>query len=172
MTLRPLYGIEALRRSTLHPLMQKAFERLRQACAAAELDIFLVSGTRTFEEQRRIYDQGRITPGPIVTHAKPGTSYHNFGMAFDVCRCEGGTLTRAAVRLRWDWTMEPVAAAAKGLGLLWGGAWQAADGNHFQTDYDHLDLAGLQRIYPDGWKPGLSDPGAIEQLVPSWDRFA
>lgn len=39
---------------------------------------------RTFEEQAAIYAQGRTTPGKIVTNAKPGQSFHNYGLAFDV----------------------------------------------------------------------------------------
>jgi hypothetical protein len=47
------------------------------------------SGYRSFEEQTRIYNQGRLTPGPIVTKAKPGTSSHNYGCSSDWCLWEG-----------------------------------------------------------------------------------
>lgn len=40
-------------------------------------------GLRTFEEQTALYAQGRTKPGRIVTKAKPGESYHNYGLAFD-----------------------------------------------------------------------------------------
>lgn len=36
---------------------------------------------RTFEEQEAIYAQGRTKPGKIVTNARGGQSYHNFGLA-------------------------------------------------------------------------------------------
>jgi len=49
----------------------------------AGIDVILTSGTRNNAEQQRIYDQGRTTPGDIVTNAPPGTSWHNYGLAFD-----------------------------------------------------------------------------------------
>lgn len=39
---------------------------------------------RTFQEQDAIYAQGRTTPGNIVTYAKGGQSYHNYGLAVDI----------------------------------------------------------------------------------------
>lgn len=44
----------------------------------------IVQGLRSLEEQAKLYNQGRTTPGPIVTKAKPGTSMHNYGYAVDV----------------------------------------------------------------------------------------
>jgi len=35
------------------------------------------------EEQAMLYAQGRSRPGKILTQAKPGQSYHNYGLAFD-----------------------------------------------------------------------------------------
>lgn len=40
-------------------------------------------GFRSFEEQLALFAQGRTKPGRIVTKAKPGESYHNYGVAFD-----------------------------------------------------------------------------------------
>lgn len=40
---------------------------------------------RTFQEQDFLYQQGRTRPGTIVTWAKPGQSYHNYGLAVDIC---------------------------------------------------------------------------------------
>lgn len=39
---------------------------------------------RTNKEQDEIYSQGRTKPGKIVTYAKGGQSYHNYGLAIDV----------------------------------------------------------------------------------------
>ena len=41
-------------------------------------------GFRSFAEQQRLYDQGRTTPGSIVTGAEPGESWHNYGLATDI----------------------------------------------------------------------------------------
>jgi peptidoglycan L-alanyl-D-glutamate endopeptidase CwlK len=40
--------------------------------------------TRTFDEQEYLYAQGRTRPGKVVTNARAGKSYHNFGLAFDI----------------------------------------------------------------------------------------
>lgn len=39
---------------------------------------------RTFAEQDALYAQGRTKKGPIVTKAKGGQSYHNYGLAVDI----------------------------------------------------------------------------------------
>jgi D-alanyl-D-alanine carboxypeptidase len=41
----------------------------------------IVQSLRTFDEQAKLYAQGRTTTGPIVTNAKPGQSLHNYGVA-------------------------------------------------------------------------------------------
>ena len=38
----------------------------------------------TWSEQDALYQKGRTTPGPIVTNAPAGYSYHEFGSAVDV----------------------------------------------------------------------------------------
>lgn len=43
---------------------------------------------RTFAEQEAIYAQGRTKPGAIVTNAKGGQSYHNYGLAVDIVLIE------------------------------------------------------------------------------------
>jgi peptidoglycan L-alanyl-D-glutamate endopeptidase CwlK len=45
--------------------------------------IRIVQGLRTFEEQNALYAKGRTTPGPRVSNAKGGQSYHNYGLAID-----------------------------------------------------------------------------------------
>lgn len=82
-------------------------------------------------EQQNIYDQGRTSPGAIVTNAKPGDSYHNYGLAFDVVPVAYKTLP--------DWNpagplWQKVGAIGKSFGLEWGGDWTPAkrDLPHFQ----------------------------------------
>lgn len=47
------------------------------------LAVRIVQGLRTFEEQDELYQKGRTTKGPRVTNAKPGSSYHQYGLAVD-----------------------------------------------------------------------------------------
>jgi peptidoglycan L-alanyl-D-glutamate endopeptidase CwlK len=52
-------------------------------CHSVSLDILITCTLRPLDEQQRLYDQGRTTPGHIVTNAKPGQSAHNYGLALD-----------------------------------------------------------------------------------------
>ena len=45
---------------------------------------------RTFKEQAEIYAKGRTAPGKIVSNARPGRSWHNYGMAVDIVLLVGG----------------------------------------------------------------------------------
>jgi peptidoglycan L-alanyl-D-glutamate endopeptidase CwlK len=49
----------------------------------ANIAVRIVQGLRTIEEQNVLYAQGRTKPGNIVTNAKSGSSYHNYGLAID-----------------------------------------------------------------------------------------
>lgn len=42
-----------------------------------------IAGFRSFQEQTQLYAKGRTTQGPIVTRAKAGFSFHNYGLATD-----------------------------------------------------------------------------------------
>jgi len=57
--------------------------QVQAACAARGVRIVWVQGLRTWEEQDALYRQGRLTPGKVVTRARGGESWHNFGMAAD-----------------------------------------------------------------------------------------
>ena len=53
-------------------------------CAEKPYHRIIVYGARTVETQQRLYAQGRTTPGPIVTRAKPEQSAHCYGAACDI----------------------------------------------------------------------------------------
>jgi len=50
----------------------------------------ILYGYRSIQEQNEIYAQGRTKPGKIVTNAKGGQSFHNFGLAIDIYPEIGG----------------------------------------------------------------------------------
>lgn len=85
-----------------------------------------------------MYAKGRTKPGKIVTHAKAGGSYHNYGLAIDFClMLKGGKEvswdrnkdTDADNKKDWD----EVVAAFKHFGWEWGGDWSNfKDYPHFQ----------------------------------------
>lgn len=85
----------------------------------------VTSTYRTFAEQDILYAQGRTSPGNIVTNAKGGQSFHNYGVAFDVAINRNGVL---------DYNITPfIAWIGKFIGLEWGGDFaNFVDKPHFQ----------------------------------------
>jgi len=84
-------------------------------------------GLRTFEEQERLWRQGRQTEGPVVTNAKAGQSPHNYGCATDWTIWDGGTPL-------WpksgDSVWKVYEDACDKVGLRWGGAFSKVDCPH------------------------------------------
>jgi RHS repeat-associated core domain len=83
---------------------------------------------RTLEEQNNLYAQGRTRPGPIVTNARGGQSYHNFGLAIDVYMMDKNG------RVDFNQVVPPaVVEIARQEGFEWGGNWRSfRDNPHFQ----------------------------------------
>ena len=80
--------------SKLTPLTQLAARRFMAAVVPAMAkhgyEVRITSGMRTYAEQNQLYSQGRSTKGPIVTNAKGGWSWHNFGCGFDITLFKDG----------------------------------------------------------------------------------
>lgn len=108
--------------------------KLVERCYNRGVNIRITHGLRTNEEQASLYAQGRTVPGPIVTKAKPGYSYHNFSLAIDFVLLQGlydmkydGDNDGLA-----DWV--EVVTEAKKLGFEWGGDWWSF------KDYPHFEM--------------------------------
>ena len=54
-------------------------ERMREK----NINPLIYCGFRSFSDQAKLYALGRTESGKIVTNAKEGQSYHNYGLAFD-----------------------------------------------------------------------------------------
>lgn len=105
--------------------------------------IRVVQGLRTIEEQNALYAQGRTAPGKIVTNAKGGKSYHNYGLAIDFAIMYDMDKNKTYEKLSWDifydhdkdgkrdW-ME-VVDFFKSIGYKYGGDWKSL------KDYPHLE---------------------------------
>jgi peptidoglycan L-alanyl-D-glutamate endopeptidase CwlK len=52
-------------------------------CKDAGIDVLIYCTLRSSAEQDEIYKIGRSLPGQIVTNARGGNSWHNWGRAFD-----------------------------------------------------------------------------------------
>ena len=67
----------------LHPKVRINLPSILADIHSKGISITITQATRTWAEQDALYAQGRTKPGPIVTQAKGGTSFHNYGLAID-----------------------------------------------------------------------------------------
>ena len=67
----------------LHPKLREEVRKIYSEILQSNLQIRITDTLRSFDEQAKLYAQGRTAPGKIVTKAKPGQSYHNYGLAVD-----------------------------------------------------------------------------------------
>lgn len=105
----------------LHPCARgPARALINLADEEGELTLRVADGFRSLEEQRRMFARGRM-----VTNARPGQSYHNYGLAIDVAPIAGGQVV-------WDIDWAFVGRIGESLGFEWGGRWQHPDRPHFQ----------------------------------------
>lgn len=111
------------------------------------LDLVVIHTWRSWAEQDLLYQKGRTRPGPIVTNARPGYSWHNFGRACDCAfRAPGGKVV-------WEGPWERYGELAESLGLIWGGRWKSFPDRPHVEWRDGLNLTKLRAMFPEGWKP-------------------
>ncbi len=112
---------------TLLPEVQPIARALVQKAAANGIQIKIISGLRSYEQQDALYAQGRTAPGPKVTNARGGYSNHNFGIAFDVGVFSGNSYLPESPKYK------AVGVLGMDMGLEWGGNWTSVvDQPHFQ----------------------------------------
>jgi peptidoglycan LD-endopeptidase CwlK len=71
----------------MHPICrEESFRCYEEICGALGDGVLCryPYTVRTFAEQDGLYELGRTKPGNIVTEAKGGYSYHNYGLAKDI----------------------------------------------------------------------------------------
>ena len=139
--------------STLLPQVQPLARALIESAAAIGIAIKIISGTRSYDEQNALYEQGRSQPGRIVTNARGGYSNHNFGVAFDIGVFEGGRYVDESPAYK------AVGALGLKLGLEWGGNWKTiVDEPHFQ--------------FRPAWAQDLSEGDMLAELRARHERGA
>lgn len=134
---------------TLHPLVRAKFiQFIIRAEKELKKQLRVTSGLRTIKEQNNLYAQGRSRPGKIVTNAKGGKSYHNFGLAVDIVEIKNGK----ALWTNPDWGK--ISELGKSLGLEWGGDWTSIkDKPHFQLSFGK-STSKLFALYNKGKRDG------------------
>lgn len=130
--------------ATLHPKVKPIARALVNEMMRRGVKIVVTSGTRTYEEQNELYAQGRTKPGKVVTNARGGYSWHNFGIAFDITIFNGSQPVWESPKYK------DVGEAGKKLGLEWGGDWRFKDEPHFQYNPKGLSLADARIIKSTG----------------------
>lgn len=132
---------------SLDELLPPVAERARKfldLCAENDIDILITCTYRDFEMQDRLYAQGRMLPGQIVTWAKAGDSWHNWRRAFDVVPLRAGKPIWS-VRGHDKEIWLKVGELGVSCGLEWGGNWtRHPDYPHFQ-DKTGRTLYGLKK---------------------------
>ena len=107
--------------ATLHPRVRQYAVSLIQKAAEQGIQIKVISGLRTYEEQDALFAKGG------VTKARGGYSNHNFGIAFDIGVFDGGAYKPESPKYK------AVGSIGMGIGLEWGGSWTSfVDEPHFQ----------------------------------------
>lgn len=141
----------------VHPKLRDLITQLDERLQLESIFLEVSEGLRSWARSDALYQQGRTTPGPIVTNAPAGHSWHNFGMAVD-CMPEltEGTVDWNPSHPQWK-RMEEVGVS---LGLVSGANWiRIVDAPHFQ-------LTGSFPVSPDDEVRQLFTDGGIEAV---WD---
>ncbi|PKG22444.1 M15 family metallopeptidase [Niallia nealsonii] len=135
--------------TSLHEIIVGKRDLLVSQALDKGIQVVIIEGFRSVEEQDALYNKGRTEEGAIVTHAKGGESYHNYGLAIDFALLNNSGTTIWDMEYdgnengRSDW-ME-VVDIAKSLGFEWGGDWaNFKDYPHLQMDFG-LSIAELQK---------------------------
>jgi peptidoglycan L-alanyl-D-glutamate endopeptidase CwlK len=130
------------------------------------LELLITSGYRNFQEQALIFAKGRKMPEgtvidrkKVVTNARPGESWHNYGLALDFVPIVAGKPV-------WvEEEFELYGIEAEKYGLEWGGRWKRPDRPHLQKLYN---LPRSQRGSP---TPELKAILGVNQVVKVWDMI-
>jgi peptidoglycan LD-endopeptidase CwlK len=122
----------------VHPFVEEQMNQLIKQAAESGIVIVITDDFRSSEAQDQLYEKGRTTDGNIVTFARGGESYHNFGLAIDFA------LKTPSGNVIWDMDYDgnengkddwnEVVEMAKALGFEWGGDWARF------KDYPHLEM--------------------------------
>ncbi len=116
-------------RSGLDPSFAKKLVVFEQKLAGRGIKVILTWGYRSIEEQNRLYQIGRTKPGNIVTNARGGYSWHNFGLGADYAFIINGKVT-------WNGPWDTFGRIASACGLEWGGTWKT------MKDRPHVQFTG------------------------------
>ena len=124
----------------LNDLVEVKSKLLVNEAARKGIRVVITDDFRSAKDQDALYAKGRSTDGNVVTNARGGESYHNYGLAIDFALAapEGEHLIwdmdyDGNGNSKSDW--KEVVEIAKNLGFEWGGDWAKF------KDYPHLQMS-------------------------------
>lgn len=144
--------------NSLHESIKPLALQLVEAAKRKGILLIVMEGTRTAERQDKLYAQGRGDDAgkhPIVTHAKSGGSWHQYGLAFDVAIAgQSGQPTWPPGDDVWG----TVGILGEELGLTWGGHFspKKLDRPHFEY-HPGFELEEARG----GRRPALAPPAPV-----------
>jgi peptidoglycan LD-endopeptidase CwlK len=115
--------------ATLLPVVQQKANQWLVDCERDGIWLLLTEGYRSWAEQAWDYASGRFRPGPKITNAMPGYSFHQYRVALDFVPADG----KGGIHYEDAARFAQAAAIAKSLGFEWGGDWLGKD-----RDVPHL----------------------------------
>ena len=127
--------------SDLNPKVAAMCSEFINRCKAKGIDVIITSTYRDAESQTALYNQGRTTPGKIVTNAKAGQSFHNWRVAFDFVPIVNG-------KCQWDDKnlISTCGNIAEELNLEWAGRWSGKFKELLHCQYTNgLSLQDFQK---------------------------
>lgn len=128
-TLENLSGLNRKARAKFEDFLTAAQPILAKHGATAEV----LSGLRSYQQQAALYAQGRTKPGKIVTNARPGSSWHNYGLAIDLGLFKAGVYLDAKNPRFADRIYSELGQLARSMGVEWAGYWTSfTETPHFQ----------------------------------------
>lgn len=133
-------AISEARLQEVNPALADKIRMLSTMLTPEGISLMVTQGFRSSAEQAALYAKGRTAPGPVVTNAPPGTSWHEFGVAVD-CAPEiiVGQIDWNAAHPQW----RRMVTVGESLGLF--------SGTEFTTmcDTPHFQLTGRFPASPD-----------------------
>src|SRR5258706_4372462 len=120
------------RLQTLHPAVRQDFVDFLDAVNnQLGIQLRVADAFRSDADQAKEYAKGRTAPGRRTTGARPGESYHQYGMATDLAQL----LPKWAVNYKPAW--EDIAKIAAAHGIDWGGRFTPPGRGHFEKNLGH-----------------------------------
>lgn len=146
------------RANMAHPRVQKDLHDIlleAESVLASKWKLRYTWTLRTMAQQNDLYAQGRTRPGRVVTWAKGGESWHNYGLAVDICLVdEVGKMASFDTKADFDGDAKAdwleVVALFKKRGWEWGGDWpiEKRDMPHFQKTFGLSIAQAKKKVRP------------------------